>query len=82
VSSLAVFQKIGRIHQRGSRPDRVLSFAAAQDRLLAACRDQNSAQPVISLRLGPSDRDWTDVLLDGAIVVQVPTAVLMRQSGE
>ena len=82
VSSLAVFQKAGRIHERGSRPDRVLSFAAAQERLLSACRDGNGAQPVISLRLGQSDRDWTDVLLNGAVVVQVPTAVLVRHCGE
>jgi hypothetical protein len=77
-----VFQKTGRIHERGSRPDRVLSFAEAQDRLLSACRGQDGAQPVISLRLAQSDCDWTDVLLNGAIVVQVPTSVLIGHTGE
>ena len=79
--SLGVFQRSGRIHQPGSRPERVLSFAAAQERLLSACGDQNSVHPQISLRLGQSDPDWTDVLLNGALVVQVSTSALLSHSG-
>jgi hypothetical protein len=36
--------------------------------------------PQISLRLSERDRDWTDVLLDGAVIVQVPTAALRARA--
>src|SRR6056297_257709 len=58
-------------------PVRVTSFAAAQDILLAQVRSRSADRPEIALRLSPDDGGWTDVLLDGAVLAQVPTSAMI-----
>lgn len=63
-----------------SRPLRVDTFDAAQDVVLSRVDPGHPHMPQISLRLSERDRDWTDVLLDGAVIVQVPTAALRARA--
>ncbi|WP_439124547.1 hypothetical protein [Marivita sp.] len=59
---------------------RVASFQAAQDILLSKVEPSTSDPPKIGLHLSDDDPDWTDVMLNGVLVVQVPTTELLARS--
>ncbi|MBM2321590.1 MULTISPECIES: hypothetical protein [Marivita] len=83
VGALMVFQRTGRIHERPSElsiPDRVYSFEDAQDRVLSMITGKNMSPSTLSLRLCAMTPFWTDVLVEGDVIVQVPTAVLTGRS--
>lgn len=80
VDALGLFQPTGRINHRRPREDapvRVASFEAAQHRLLEQVKPSILGPPQIALRLSAGDDAWTDVLLNGALIVQVPTLALV-----
>ena len=80
VDALGLFQRVGRINQPRARPNvpsRVATFEAAQERLLEHVTPSISGRPNIALCLSPEDDAWTDVLLNGALIVQVPTQALV-----
>ncbi|MGJ8603236.1 MAG: hypothetical protein ACSHXH_03845 [Marivita sp.] len=84
VASLGVFKRTGRINQAGPAakpPIRVASFEAAQERVLALLKPPIQQRPNIALRLSAIDQAWTDVLMNGAVVVQVPTQAVIAQRG-
>lgn len=84
VEALGLFRRSGLINQpcaRSAVPVRVTSFEAAQQQVLAYVRPTGSDPPHIALRLSDGGSDWTDVLIDGALVVQVPTATLVARIG-
>jgi len=62
------------------RPQRVDTVDAAQDVLLSRVDPGHAHVPQVSLRLSEHEHDWTDVLLDGAVIVQVPTAALRARA--
>jgi hypothetical protein len=79
IRSLGLFDRTGRINQpmpRQSGPPRVACFEDAQDVLLSRVASQSGARPDIAMRLSPQDAVWTEVLLDGTVVVQLPTYAL------
>ena len=80
VAALRLFDRAGQINTPvliARPPVRVTSFAAAQDILLAQVRSRSADRPEIALRLSPDDGGWTDVLLDGAVLAQVPTSAMI-----
>lgn len=75
VRNLGLFQPVGRIHEHPilSRPVRVFTLDAARACVLERVK---TASPDMALRLSPGAPDWIDVLLDGKVVLQMPTRIL------
>jgi len=82
VGDIALFDRIGRINQpincrRKPHIRRFDSFHAAQDYVIGLVDTRPMRPPQISLRLSDKDGpDWTDVMLDGAVVAHVQTTAL------
>lgn len=59
------------------KPLRVADFDEAQDLLVVLVEKRGGRMPRLDLRLSPVDgKDWTEVLVDGQVLAQVPTARL------
>lgn len=81
IDRLGLFQRRGRIHDPGTAPahhgpPRVSSLQEAQDAVLSRIPPSLKTLPDIGLRLSEGDPSWTDVLINGVVVAQIPTQVI------
>lgn len=83
IDTISLFRRTGRIHQSGPRPRSPVRLASYEDvgEFVCAQTDLVAGQPPkITLRLCAGDPDWTEVLMDGACLAQVPTAKLVAKT--
>ena len=82
IETLGLFRREGRINQTVVRSSarsvvRLTSFSEAQSFVLDQVDPAKGRPPDIALRLSKTDgADWTDVVLDGRVIAQMPTSVL------
>lgn len=83
IDAIGLFRRTGRIHQKGSRPRSPVRLASYEDVEEFVCAQKGlvaGQPPKITLRLCGGDPDWTEVLMDGACLAQVPTAKLVAKT--
>lgn len=83
INAIGLFRRTGRIHQKGSRPRspvRLASYEDVEEFLCAQTSLLAGHPPKITLRLCGGEPDWTQVLMDGACLAQVPTAKLVAKT--
>lgn len=83
IDAIGLFRRTGRIHRNGSRPRshvRLASYEDVEEFLCAQTVLVAGQPPKITLRLCGGDPDWTEVLMDGACLAQVPTAKLVAKT--
>lgn len=86
IASLGLFRREGRINQTVDRPfppppRRLETFEETQDFVRQWIGTGHSGPGRITLRLATLDGPaWTEVLVDGCVIAQLPTAALTRRS--
>lgn len=83
IDSISLFRRKGRIHQKGPQPPppaRLSSYVDVEEFVCAKIGPLEGQPPKITLRLCGGDPDWTEILMDGACLVQVPTAKLVAKT--